>query len=149
MKAVIQRVDRARVLIDGTCCGEIDVGLLVFLGVEKRDGKPDIDRLVEKIAGLRVFEDGGGRMNRSVLDIRGSVLVVSQFTIAGSIEKGRRPSFDNARDPETAERMVQDAIDGLKQKGLHVESGRFGAMMKVELVNNGPATFIYDREGGA
>lgn len=149
MKAVIQRVDRARVLVEGTCFGQIGNGLLVFLGVEKTDGERDIDRVVDKIAGLRVFEDGAGKMNRSVQDADGAVLLVSQFTIAGSIEKGRRPSFDNAMDPVVAEKLVQRAITGLREKGLHVETGRFGAMMQVELVNNGPATFIYDREGSA
>lgn len=149
MKAVIQRVDRARILVEGACFGQIGNGLLVFLGVEKTDGERDIDRVVAKIAGLRVFEDEAGKMNRSVQDADGAVLLVSQFTIAGSIEKGRRPSFDNAMDPVVAEKLVQRAITGLREKGLHVETGRFGAMMQVELVNNGPATFIYDREGSA
>ena len=149
MKAVIQRVDRARVLVADTCCGEIGTGLLVFLGVEKADVEQDIDRVVEKIAGLRVFEDGAGKMNRSVQEAGGAVLLVSQFTIAGSIEKGRRPSFDNAMDPVVAERLVQRAVRGLREKGLLVETGRFGAAMQVELVNSGPATFIYDRKGSA
>ena len=149
MKAVIQRVSAASVAVGDRICGQIGTGLLVFAGLEKGDQLNDLDRLARKITGLRVFEDDGGRMNRSVVDVNGDILLVSQFTIAGSIEKGRRPSFDRAMDPAQAEPLFEAFVEMVRECGVHVETGEFGAMMAVSLVNQGPATFLYDREPGS
>lgn len=144
MRAVIQRVRRAQVSVDGKVCGSIGAGLLVLLGVAADDGDADLAYLAEKTAGLRIFEDEAGKMNRSVEDAEGAVLVVSQFTLFGDVRRGRRPSFDNAAAPAMADALYQRYVDMLRNKGLRVETGVFQAMMEVELVNEGPVTILLD-----
>lgn len=147
MKAVIQRVSRASVRVEGATVGEIGVGLLVLLGVAKEDGEDDVRYMVEKLSTLRIFGDEAGKMNRSVSDAGGALLVVSQFTLLGDTAKGRRPGFDHAAPPELARALYEQVVNGLKILGLHVATGRFGAHMAVELVNDGPVTFILDSRG--
>jgi D-tyrosyl-tRNA(Tyr) deacylase len=144
MRAVIQRVTRAQVTIEGAVSGLIGPGLLVLLGVASDDGDTDLAYLVEKTAGLRVFEDDAGKMNRSVEDAGGALLVVSQFTLFGDVRRGRRPSFDNAAPPQIADALYQRYVELLRGKGLKVETGVFQAMMQVELVNDGPVTILLD-----
>ncbi len=145
MKAVVQRVSKASVEVDGIVTGSIRKGLLVLLGVHQDDTPDKLDWMSEKIAKLRIFEDEEGKMNRSVLDVGGSILVVSQFTLYGDLKKGTRPSFIEAARPEVAIPMYEAMIDKLKELGLHVETGLFGAMMEVSLVNIGPVTIIIER----
>ncbi|NOZ13306.1 MAG: D-tyrosyl-tRNA(Tyr) deacylase [Acidobacteria bacterium] len=145
MKGVIQRVKRAGVTVEGKPVAAIGNGLLVFLGVEKNDGESTCERAARKITGLRVFEDEQGKMNRSVNDIGGEILMVSQFTVAGSIEKGRRPSFDNAMAPETARPLFEKVVALIRESGIPVQTGVFQAHMDVSLVNDGPATFILEK----
>ncbi len=140
MKLVIQRVSRASVRVDDENVGAIEAGLLVLVGLEHGDGEDEIDKAARRIATLRVFEDGGGRMNRGLDEIGGKVLAVSQFTLAGSIRKGRRPSFDGAMPGQQAEPLFDRFIELLRGHGVEVETGVFGAMMAVELVNDGPVT---------
>ena len=142
MIGLIQRVKRASVTIDNKLYSNIESGILVLFGVEKGDVKQKADRIADKILKLRIFEDENGKMNKSITDISGEVLVVSQFTLAGNCSKGTRPSFDNAEEPQKANEMYEYFIEQLKQKGLSVKTGVFGAMMDVELVNDGPVTFI-------
>lgn len=142
MIGLIQRVKRASVTIDNKLYSNIDSGILVLFGVEKGDVKEKADRIADKISKLRIFEDENGKMNKSVTDISGEILVVSQFTLAGNCSKGTRPSFDNAEEPQKANVMYEYFIEQLKQKGLLVKTGVFGAMMDVELINDGPVTFI-------
>jgi D-aminoacyl-tRNA deacylase len=144
MKAVIQRVTRASVEMEGKVVGQIGEGLLVLLGVAKGDGAPDCRFLVEKLRTLRVFSDEGGKMNRSLTDVEGSVLLVSQFTLLGSTKNGRRPSFDEAAPPEEATRWYEQVATELRAQGTPVETGVFAAHMKVELLNDGPVTFLLD-----
>ena len=144
MRAVIQRVSRAQVTVDSTVRGAIKNGLLVLLGVAADDGDADLAYLAEKTAGLRIFEDGAGKMNRSVEDAGGALLVVSQFTLFGDVRRGRRPSFDNAAPPQMADALYQRYVELLRGKGLQVETGVFQAMMEVELVNDGPVTILLD-----
>lgn len=144
MRAVLQRVSRASVEVDGSLVGRIDVGWLVLLGVGKGDTEADADWLAEKIAGLRAFEDELGKMNRSVGEVGGSVLVVSQFTLFGDCRKGRRPSFDAAAEPGEAERLYQVLCERIASLGLPVATGTFRAMMNVSLVNDGPVTLLLD-----
>jgi D-tyrosyl-tRNA(Tyr) deacylase len=144
MRAVLQRVSGASVEVDGAIVGRIDRGWLVLLGVGKGDTEADADWLAEKIAGLRAFEDELGKMNRSVGEVGGSVLVVSQFTLFGDCRKGRRPSFDAAADPGEAERLYQVLCDRIASLGLPVATGTFRAMMDVSLVNEGPVTLLLD-----
>jgi D-tyrosyl-tRNA(Tyr) deacylase len=144
MKAVIQRVTRASVHVEGRTVGQIQSGLLILLGVAKTDAESDGRYLVEKIRTLRIFSDDHGRMNRSLADIEGSVLLVSQFTLLGSTMKGRRPRFDEAAPPEEARRLYEQVASGLRQHGTHVETGVFAAHMQVELLNDGPVTFVLD-----
>ncbi len=146
MRLVVQRVTRASVEIDGETCGEIGRGLVVLLGVGKGDGAGDVEWAVEKIAGLRIFDDECGRMNRSVEDVCGGVLVVSQFTLYGDARKGRRPAFTQAAPPEPATRLYEAVCERLRSKGLEVATGRFAARMAVELVNDGPVTILLDSE---
>ena len=143
MKLVIQRVSRARVTVGEREAGRIGVGLLVLAGLEKGDGCEQVERAAAKVAGLRVFEDDAGKMNRDLAAVAGAVLAVSQFTLAGSIRRGRRPSFDDALPPELA-RPLFDCVAALRAHGLTVATGEFGAMMDVELVNAGPVTLIWD-----
>ena len=145
MKAVIQRVTSASVVVDKKSVGEIGRGVLVLLGVEKGDAESQADWLAEKIVNLRIFEDEGGKMNLSLLDIGGSLLIVSQFTLAGNCNKGRRPSFDSAAPPEEGKRLYNYFTDELKRLGLPVATGIFQADMQVSLVNDGPVTFILER----
>ncbi len=146
MRAVIQRVTKAFVEIEGNKVGEIDKGIVMLLGVEKGDTKDDASWLMDKILNLRIFEDESGRMNLSVKDVEGSVLVVSQFTLAGNCKKGRRPSFDTAAAPELAQFLYDFSVDELKRKGVLVATGVFQASMQVSLVNDGPVTFVLDSE---
>jgi D-tyrosyl-tRNA(Tyr) deacylase len=145
MKAVIQRVSSASVTVDGTVVGEISRGLLVLLGVEKGDQQAQADWLAEKIATLRVFEDDNGKMNRSLMDVGGAVLAVSQFTLAGNCTKGRRPSFDTAAPPDIGKLRYEQFVTALRQLQLPVATGIFQADMQVALVNDGPVTFILEK----
>ena len=144
MRAVVQRVSRAQVTINGWIAGEIGLGLLVLLGVGRDDSESDVNYMAEKIAGLRIFEDADGKMNRSVLDVSGSVLAVSQFTLYGDVRRGKRPSFDDAAPPEPARRLYELFVEGIRATGLRCETGRFQEMMQVELVNEGPVTILLD-----
>lgn len=145
----MQRVSRAKVTINdqtnnGWTSGEIGLGLLVLLGVGHEDSETDATYLAEKIAGLRIFEDVDGKMNRSVQDVGGSVLVVSQFTLYGDVRRGKRPSFDAAAPPEHARRLYEFFVERVRASGLRCETGRFQEMMQVELVNEGPVTILLD-----
>lgn len=144
MRAVIQRVSQASVRVEGQVVGEVGPGLLVLLGVAANDSHADADYLVEKIIGLRIFEDGDGKMNRSVADIRGAILAISQFTLYGDARRGRRPSFDDAARPEHARGLYEYFIGQIRQRGLRCECGQFQAMMSVSLVNEGPVTILLD-----
>lgn len=146
MRAVVQRVSRCRVLVAGNVAGEIGPGLLVLLGVGKADNEAAADYLAEKILGLRIFEDDQQKMNLSVQDKRGDVLVVSQFTLYGDVRRGKRPSFDAAARPEEAKRLYQYFVGKIRSAGLRCETGVFQAMMDVELVNQGPVTVLLDSE---
>jgi len=143
---VAQRVSRCRVLVESKSVGEIGVGLLVLLGVGKADTEAAADYLVEKILGLRVFEDDAGKMNLSVQDIRGEVLVVSQFTLYGDVRRGKRPSFDAAARPEEARPLYDYFVNKIRAAGLRCATGQFQAMMEVELANSGPVTILLDSE---
>lgn len=144
MRAVLQRVSRASVDVDGTCVGRIGRGWLVLLGVAQGDTAEDASWMGEKVLHLRGFEDDAGKMNRSVLDVRGRILVVSQFTLLGDCRGGRRPSFTEAANPVLAEKLYLLCAQLLAQSGLEVATGVFRAMMQVELVNDGPVTFLLD-----
>lgn len=144
MRAVIQRVEKARVTVDETVVGEISKGLLVFLGIEIDDSEKDLAFLKRKILNLRIFSDSDGKMNRSLVDTGGAVLLVSQFTLYGDCRKGNRPSFIRAAPPARADELYQELIRQLRSEGVAVESGEFQAMMKVNLVNDGPVTLIVD-----
>ena len=146
MRAVIQRVNRAKVTVDGKVIGDISKGLLVLLGVAKTDDEAAVDYLVQKVIGLRVFEDFDGKMNLSVKEIHGSMLVVSQFTLYGDVRKGKRPSFDDAAKPEQANHLYEYFVSKVREAGLRCETGKFQAMMDVELVNDGPVTVLLDSE---
>lgn len=143
MKAVVQRTTRASVSIDGNTVGRIDRGLLVLLGIEPDDGEADIEYMVKKCSGLRIFEDENGKMNLSVQDVGGSILLVSQFTLLGDARKGNRPSFTGAAVPEKAIPIYERVISELAKR-LPVQTGVFGADMQVELVNDGPVTILLD-----
>lgn len=147
MRIVIQRVSCASVKVEGLVVGQINQGLLVLLGVEKGDTEAPADWLAEKIVCLRIFEDGAGKMNRSLADIGGGLLVVSQFTLAGNCDKGRRPSFDTAASAEEGRRLYNYFVGALKRQNLPVETGVFQADMQVALVNDGPVTFVLERRG--
>ena len=144
MRAVLQRVARASVTVAGKVVGRIGVGWLVLLGVAKGDLDDDADRLADKVAVLRGFEDDAGKMNRNVVEVAGGVLVVSQFTLLADCRTGRRPSFTDAADPSDAERLYIRFTERLTATGLHVETGVFRADMQIELVNDGPVTFLLD-----
>jgi D-tyrosyl-tRNA(Tyr) deacylase len=146
MRACIQRVNEARVTVDGTATGVIGRGLVVLLGVGQQDGEAEVDYLAEKIVGLRIFEDGVGKMNRSLSEVGGSMLVVSQFTLYGSARKGRRPSFIQAAPPELAELLYEAFVARVRSQGVRVETGMFRAHMAVSLVNDGPVTLWLDTE---
>jgi D-tyrosyl-tRNA(Tyr) deacylase len=144
MRAVVQRVSRAQVTVNGNVAGEIGMGLLVFLGVGDGDTEADAAYLAEKVSGLRIFEDQQGKMNRSVQDLGGSVLAVSQFTLYGDVRRGKRPSFDAAAAPEKARQLYELFVERFRAAGLRCETGRFQEMMTVELVNEGPVTILLD-----
>jgi len=148
MRAVVQRVSRAQVTVNDEITGEIGLGLLVLLGVGRDDSEADATYLAEKIAGLRVFEDDQGKMNRSVQQVGGSVLAVSQFTLYGDVRRGKRPSFDAAAAPEKARQVYEFFVEQIRSAGLRCETGRFQEMMKVELVNEGPVTILLDSAKG-
>ena len=141
---MVQRVSRAKVSVRGETSGEIGRGLLVLLGVAREDSESEADHLAKKIAGLRIFEDEHGKMNRSVAEIGGALLVVSQFTLYGDARKGKRPSFDAAAPPEVARHLYQRFIDDIKTLGIPCQSGRFQEDMQVELLNEGPVTILLD-----
>ena len=142
MIAVIQRCSRANVKIGKNIVGQIRHGLVILLGVKKDDNEEDADFLVRKVSGLRIYNDSDEKMNLSIKDIDGSALVISQFTLCGDMKKGRRPSFIHAAPPKEGQRLYEYFISSLLKEGMPVESGEFGSMMDVELVNEGPATFI-------
>ena len=142
MIVVAQRCSSASVSVDEAVVSEIDLGLLLFVGIEKGDGQLDIQKVVNKISNLRIFEDENNKMNLSVLDVNGSLLVVSQFTLCGSVKKGRRPSFVNAEIPELSFILYENLITSFKEVGIQTFGGSFGKMMNVELINIGPATVI-------
>ena len=144
MRTVVQRVNQASVTVDGHLVGAIERGLLVYLGAGRGDEAKDVQYTVDKIAGLRVFPDDDGRMSLSLTEIDGAVLLVSQFTLFGDVRRGRRPSFDGAADPKDAERLYLEVVEGLRGKGLRVETGTFRAMMLVESVVDGPVTIQID-----
>ncbi len=144
MRAVVQRVSKASVTVNGEITGRIDAGFLVLVGVETTDNEADAKLLVEKVVGLRVFNDDAGKFNRSIEDVRGSVLIVSQFTLHGDCRKGRRPSFITAAQPDQAIPLYESVIQGCRDRAIPVETGVFGAHMDVELVNDGPVTILID-----
>jgi len=144
MRAVVQRVSRARVTVGQLTTGEIGLGLLVLLGVGRQDTEQDCVYVAEKIVGLRIFEDEDGKMNRSVVEVGGSVLAVSQFTLYGDVRRGKRPSFDDAAPPEPARRLYELFVERIRAAGLRCETGKFQEMMQVELVNEGPVTILLD-----
>jgi D-tyrosyl-tRNA(Tyr) deacylase len=148
MRAVIQRVHSARVEVDDQIIGKIEEGLLVFLGVGRDDIQDDCQYISDKISNLRIFHDEQGKMNHSLLDIAGSVLLVSQFTLYGDARKGRRPSFSDAASPELGEALYQKTAESLRQAGLKVETGKFQAHMQVHLCNDGPVTILLDSKKG-
>ena len=148
MKAVIQRVTHASVEVEGRVVGTIGQGLLVLLGVAKGDGESDCRFLAEKLRVLRIFSDEAGKMNRSLSDVGGSVLLVPQFTLLGNTKNGRRPSFDEAALPDEARRLYEEMVAALRAQGTPVETGVFAAHMKVELLNDGPVTFLLESRGG-
>ncbi len=144
MKGLIQRVKKASVRIDSQLYSQINEGILIFLGVEKGDEKSNANKLAEKLVKLRIFEDENEKMNKSVQDINGSILVVSQFTLAGDCKKGTRPSFDKAELPQKANELYEYFISKLKSMNIPTQTGSFGAMMDVELINDGPVTFMLE-----
>ena len=148
MKAVVQRVTRASVRVEGEVVGEIDGGMLVLLGALRGDGPAEADRLAERIARLRFFRDDEGRMNRAAAEVGGAALVVSQFTLAAELRHGNRPDFTAAARPDAAEPLYLRVADGLRARGLRVATGRFAAAMQVELVNDGPVTIPLRVRGG-
>jgi D-aminoacyl-tRNA deacylase len=148
MRAVVQRVSEARVIVHGETIGRIGKGLLVLLGIHRDDTAADIPWLADKIAGLRIFNDADGKMNVGLREVNGALLVVSQFTLYSDCQKGRRPSFIEAAPPEVAEPLYDEFVNALRALGVPVETGRFGADMQVELVNDGPVTLIVEKEKG-
>jgi len=144
VRALVQRVERAAVNVDDEVVGAIGVGLCVFVGVTHDDDEAEADRLVDRLAGIRLMDDDDGVMNRSVTDVGGEVLVVSQFTLYGDASRGRRPTWSAAARPEQAEPLVERVVSGLRDRGIVVATGRFRALMSVELVNDGPATIMLE-----
>jgi D-tyrosyl-tRNA(Tyr) deacylase len=144
MRLVVQRVKNARVEVEGELVGRIGEGLLLLLGVKSDDSIEDVDYLVEKVLGLRIFQDQAGKMNLSILDKGGAILVVPQFTLYGDCRKGRRPSFGEAASMELAVNLFELFVGEIKKKGMRVETGRFGVLMDVNLINSGPVTVLLD-----
>ncbi|HEX4663560.1 MAG TPA: D-aminoacyl-tRNA deacylase [Terriglobales bacterium] len=146
MRAVVQRVTKASVSVGGTMAGSIGFGLLVLLGVSKSDTSASADYMVEKVLGLRIFEDSDGKMNRNVQEVKGAVLVVSQFTLFGDVRRGKRPSFDDAARPDQAKDLYEYLVRKIREREIECATGEFQAMMQVSLVNNGPVTILIDSE---
>lgn len=144
MRAVVQRVSRSEVTVDGRTTGKINKGLLVLLGVTHGDTSKDVDYIVDKTINLRIFEDENDKMNLSLKDIGGEMLAVSQFTLYGDCRKGRRPSFTNAAAPEEADKLYQEFVKKVSEQGINTETGEFGAHMMVNLVNDGPVTILLE-----
>jgi len=144
VRAVVQRVSRAKVTVNGDIAGEIGRGLLVLLGVAAADAHVDADYLADKIIGLRIFEDSGGKMNLSLAEVEGAVLALSQFTLYGDVRRGRRPSFDAAAAPQPARELYEYFVEKIRAAGIRCETGKFQEMMQVELVNEGPVTILLD-----
>jgi D-tyrosyl-tRNA(Tyr) deacylase len=144
MRAVVQRVQHAQVTVNGEIVGRIGPGLLVLLGVSRVDTRADVDYLVAKVLGLRIFEDNDRKMNLSLTDTHGAVLAVSQFTLYGDVRRGKRPSFDQAAPPDLARELYEYFVEKIRQTGFICEAGHFQAMMQVELVNDGPVTILLD-----
>lgn len=144
MKVLIQRVKRASVTIEKSLYSSIKEGILAFVGIEKGDSSEQVAKLADKISKLRIFEDENEKMNRSILDVGGEMLIVSQFTLCGDCKKGTRPSFDKSAPPEIANTLYEEFISKIKDKGINVGTGKFGAMMDVELINDGPVTFMLE-----
>jgi len=144
MRAVVQRVSKASVMVDDEIVGQVQKGLLVLLGVGQEDSETDADYLVQKIINLRIFEDEDDKMNLSLLDIKGELLVISQFTLYGDVRKGRRPAFTAAAPPEEANRLYEYTVERCKQAGVHTQTGTFQTHMLVELANDGPVTILLD-----
>ena len=145
MKALVQRVKEASVIINSEQYSGISEGLLVFLGIEKGDSKDNAENLARKLSVLRIFEDEQGKMNKSILDIQGEMLVVSQFTLCGDCKKGTRPSFDKSAPPEIAEPLYEIFVNNVKELNIPVQTGKFRAMMEVKLINDGPVTFMIEK----
>ncbi len=145
MKCLIQRVKRASVTIDGKIHSQINKGILALLGVEKGDNRDNAVKLADKIINLRIFEDENGKMNKSLKDVQGEMLIVSQFTLCGDCKKGTRPSFDKAENPNLANSLYEEFVTIVKQSKIQVCTGKFGAMMDVELINDGPVTFMLEK----
>lgn len=148
MKALVQRVDHASVSVDGEVIGQIGKGLLALVGAGRSDTDADAATLARKVVGLRIFPDEDGRFNRSLIDVGGAMLVVSQFTLYADVRRGRRPSFTEAARPEQAEQLVDEFVEAVEALGVEVETGRFGAMMEVDLRNNGPFTLMVETADG-
>lgn len=146
MRAVVQRVASSKVIVDESTIGEINKGLLILLGLTHEDTSKDVDYLLDKIVNLRIFEDENDKMNLSLKDVNGELLVVSQFTLYGDCRKGRRPNFTNAAKPDLATSLYEEFIDKAKKEGIKVGTGKFGAHMMVDLVNDGPVTILIDSE---
>lgn len=144
MRSVVQRVKRASVIVNGQNVGEISAGLLILLAVGQEDQEDDLTWMVDKLVGLRIFEDDEGKMNRSVKDMGGEILIVSQFTLYGDCRSGKRPSFTSAAPPEQAKALYERTVEGIRSHGLKVETGIFQAQMDVELINDGPVTLLLD-----
>ncbi len=144
MRAVLQRVRSASVTVDGQMIASIAQGLVVLLGVAKGDSEADVSYMADKIPHLRIFSDEAGKMNRSIVEVKGELLIVSQFTLLGDTHRGRRPGFDAAAPPDTARRFYESVANAIRERGVHVHTGKFGANMVVTLENDGPVTFILD-----
>lgn len=144
MRIVLQRVKKASVRVDGETVGKIGPGFLIFFGAAKGDSEERVEYWAEKCSGLRIFEDDNGKMNLSITDINGEMLIVSQFTLCGDVTRGRRPSFDKAMPPDEAEKLYESFCNKIKTKGINVQTGRFGAKMDVELINDGPVTMVLE-----
>lgn len=144
MRAVVQRIREGSVTVEGRIIGEIDKGLLVYLGVGQEDNEKDIDYMLDKVLGLRIFEDENGKMNLSVIDIGGDLLVVSQFTLYGDVRKGKRPSFSDSASPEIGDKYYSEFVQKAVDRGIRVATGEFGAHMDVKYINDGPVTILLD-----
>lgn len=148
MKVLIQRVKKASVTIDNNLYSSINKGILALVGIEKGDTQEEVQKLAKKIVNLRIFPDENDKMNRSIIDIRGEMLIVSQFTLCGDCKKGTRPSFDKSASPEDANKLYEDFIKEVQTYGIRTGTGQFGAMMDVELINDGPVTFMLEVKNG-